>query len=164
MILRIGCRARIFDFRFLRPRRSPTMHGHPSTHRRSGGQHRLLLRQKVDNCKDNGYLKMAPCDSPLKLGIETSLSGLITQVWLLTHIYLATCCCNRRNRRGRDRLAFSKVVDHLSMLLFDGESHGSVHSCSASRCYAVLKQTITRSTAMTLYREVGSTIVSSLLR
>ena len=34
---------------------------------------------------------------------------------------------------------------HLSMLLFDGESHGSIHSCSFSRRNAVLKQT-TRST------------------
>ena len=31
------------------------------------------------------------------------------------------------------------------MLLFDGESHGSIHSCSFSRRNAVLKQT-TRST------------------
>ena len=78
----------IFDpVRILRPRRSPTMHGHPSTHRRSGASIGLLLRQKVENCKDNGYLKMAPCDSPSKTGIETNLSGLLTQVWSLTHIW-----------------------------------------------------------------------------
>ena len=78
----------IFDpVRILRPRRSPTMHGHPSTHRRSGASIGLLLRQKVENCKDNGYLKMAPCDSPSKTGIETNLSGLVTQVWSLTHIW-----------------------------------------------------------------------------
>ena len=39
----------------------------------------LLPRQKVENCKDNGYLKVArPCDSPSKTCIETNLSGLIT--------------------------------------------------------------------------------------
>ena len=77
----------IFDpVRILRPRRSLTMHGHPSTHRRSGASIGLLLRQKVENCKDNGYLKMAPCNSPSKTGIETNLSGLLTQVWSLTHI------------------------------------------------------------------------------
>ena len=78
----------IFDpVRILRPRRSPIMHGHPSTHRRSGASIGLLLRQKVGNCKDNGYLKMAPRDSPSKAGIETNLSGLLTQVWSLTHLW-----------------------------------------------------------------------------
>ena len=77
----------IFDpVRILRPRRSPTMHGHPSTHRRSGASIGLLLRQKVENCKDNGYLKMAPCDSPSETGIETNLSGLNPS--MVTHPYI----------------------------------------------------------------------------
>ena len=56
----------------------------------------------------------------------------------------------RRNRRNRcDRSAFSKVVETcvettLSMLLFDGESHGSIRSCSFSRLNAVLEQTTPR--------------------
>ena len=37
----------IFDpVRNLRPRRSPTMYGHPSTHRRSGGQHKATPTSK----------------------------------------------------------------------------------------------------------------------
>ena len=75
----------------LRPQRSPTMHGHPSSidapPQRS--QHRATLSRtsKSRKLQDNGYLKMAPCDSPLKTGIETNRSGRITQVWSLTHIY-----------------------------------------------------------------------------
>ena len=67
--------------RILRPRRSPTMHGHPSTHRRIGGQHRelLLRRQKVENCKDKGYLKIAPCDSPSETGIASTESNFYTR-------------------------------------------------------------------------------------
>ena len=82
----------IFDpVRILRPRRSPTMHGHPFTHRRSLSIIRATLTPKsAENCKDEGYLKMAPCDSPSKTGTETNLSGLITQVWSLNHIYMAT--------------------------------------------------------------------------
>ena len=42
---------------------------------------------KSRKLQSNGYLKMAPCDSPSKTGIETNLSGLLTQVWSLIHIY-----------------------------------------------------------------------------
>ena len=37
--------------------------------------------------KDNGYLKNGTMQFPVKTGIETNLSGLITQVWSLTHIW-----------------------------------------------------------------------------
>ena len=59
--------------------------GDPSMRRRSGGQHRAT--QKVENGKDYGYLKMAPCDSPSKIDLETNLSGLITKVCSLNYIY-----------------------------------------------------------------------------
>ena len=52
-------------------------HGHPTPYRRTAAavvSIGLLLRQKVENCKDNGYLKMGPCNSPSKIGIETNLS------------------------------------------------------------------------------------------
>ena len=45
----------IFDLvRILRPRRSPIMHGHPSTHRRSGGQHRATPIKKSKIAKITG--------------------------------------------------------------------------------------------------------------
>ena len=119
------------------------MHGHPSTHRRSGASIGLLLRQKVENCKDNGYLKMAPCDSPSKTGIETNLSGLLTQVWSLTHIWQLVVVTDVTDVTDRHFQKLSRPPFYA--LLFDGELHGSIHSCSFSRRNAVLKQT-TRST------------------
>ena len=51
----------------------------------------LLLRQKVGNCKDKGYLKMTPSPSNFGIiGIPDHLAGLLTQqVWSLspTHIW-----------------------------------------------------------------------------
>ena len=65
------------------------MHGHPSTLRRSGASIGLLLRQKVENGKDDGHPKMAPCDSPSKTGIETNLSGLLPKYgFMVTHPYV----------------------------------------------------------------------------
>ena len=49
-----------------------------ATHRRTAAAAvsiGLLLRQKSKIAKINGYLKMAPCDSPSKTGIETNLSS-----------------------------------------------------------------------------------------
>ena len=124
----------------------PTMHGHPSTHRRSGASIGLLLRQKVENCKDNGYLKMAPCDSPSKTGIETNLSGLITQVWSLTHIWQLVVVTDVTDVTDRHFQKLSRPPFYATFRRrIAWLHHGSIHSCSFSRRNDVLKQT-TRST------------------
>ena len=95
------------------------MHGHPSTHRRSGASIGLLLRRKVGSCKDNGYLKMAPCDSPSKTGIETNLSGLLTQVWSLTHIWQLVVVTDVTDVTDRH---FQKVVESTFLCYFSTEN------------------------------------------
>ena len=63
---------------------------------------------------------------------------------MVTHPYMATCCCNQRNRCNRS--AFSKVVEYettlLCYLLTENRMPASIIlSCSFSRRNAVLKQT-----------------------
>ena len=91
----------------------------------------LLLCQKVENCKDNGYLKMAPCDSPSTTGVGTNLSGLITQVWSLSpYIWQLVVVTDVADVTDRHFQKLSRPPFHAT---FDGESHGSIHSCSFSR-------------------------------
>ena len=61
---------------------------------------------------------------------------------MVTNPYLATCCCTLTDVTDVTDRHFKSCRYPLSMLLFDGESHGSIHSCSFSRRNAVLKQTI----------------------
>ena len=56
-------------------RTSNMLHGHSADAVQRWSCIELRLCQKVEKCRGDRYLKMAPSDSPLKTTLETSLFG-----------------------------------------------------------------------------------------
>ena len=81
-----------------------------------------VVRVKIEICKDNGYLKMAPCDSRQRWVwtpiCQVPYLSMVTHT--LTH-KMEICCCNRRNR-STFSISPRPLFYHVFYAIFDTEN------------------------------------------
>ena len=100
----------------------------------------LRLRQILEKCDGEQYLKMAPSDSPSKTALGTNLLGSPNLRFVTYRIWKGNKLNQLNVCNGRYIIYNEIWKSRFYRAVFDGESHGDLRFCSFGRRYTVVSK------------------------